>query len=308
MSNNASDKKQRPNTAAANGAVIPTPQAAGSGANAISPDGASSPPEQRPNGEAARFVAPAHGGVDILKLLTELEDQIENTPKKMGMMFRFDEDKFHMTVMKIRANLPEEMKRASKLAREQERIVEETKLHSERSHEEARLAAQAEVERGKKAAQAERDAAKAESERQRAEAKAEAMRMTGDASTALDRAREAAEREARQILDEARAHGKQVIAEAQAQAAQLVSDNEIVQQAQIIAQDLQARAQSEAQNGQQRAQTEAQELRAHANAESQAVRRGADEYARDVLVNLENVLGKATAQVQRGRDLLEKPR
>ena len=69
------------------------------------------------NADTPRFVAPTHGGVDILKLLTELEDLIENTPKKMGMMFRFDEDKFHMTVMKIRANLPEEMKRASKLAR-----------------------------------------------------------------------------------------------------------------------------------------------------------------------------------------------
>ena len=99
--------------------------------------------------DAPRFVAPTHGGVDILKLLTELEDLIENTPKKMGMMFRFDEDKFHMTVMKIRANLPEEMKRASKLARDSERIVEESREHADHIVEEARKNAMSEFERGK---------------------------------------------------------------------------------------------------------------------------------------------------------------
>src|SRR5207244_2990005 len=100
--------------------------------------------------DTPRFVAPTHGGVDILKLLTELEDLVENTRRgPMGMLFRFPEDQFHMTVMKIRANLPEEMKRASKLARDSERIVEESREHAGHIVEDARQAALKHLEGGK---------------------------------------------------------------------------------------------------------------------------------------------------------------
>ena len=278
MSNNASDKKSRTRSPEpANATPPPAAQAPAALAFGAGPDAAESGKTRLPNvGDAPKFVAPSHGGVDILKLLTELEDQIENTRKMpFGGMIGFDEDKFHMTIMKIRANLPEEMKRASKLARDQERIVEETLENAERIKEDARKAALLEVERGKKEATTLREQARIESETQR-----------GQAGSALADARAAAERESQHVLEEAQAQGRQMIAEARQEAAQLVSDNEIVQQALVMAQDLQTRAQTE----------------------SQAVRRGADEYARDVLVNLENVLGKATLQVQRGRELLEKPR
>src|SRR5215472_12156313 len=100
--------------------------------------------------DTPRFVAPTHEGVDILKLLSELEDLVENTPHgPFGTLFRFNEDAFHMTIMKIRANLPEEMKRASKLARESERIVEESRENAERVVEDARKSALSEFERGK---------------------------------------------------------------------------------------------------------------------------------------------------------------
>ena len=278
MSNNASDRKARsrtPETADTKGASAA--QAPIALASATAPDAAENGKTRLPNvGDAPKFVAPSHGGVDILKLLTELEDQVENTRKMpFGGMIGFDEDKFHMTIMKIRANLPEEMKRASKLARDQERIVEETLENAERIKEDARKAALLEMERGKKEATALREQARHESDKHR-----------NQAGTALADAQAAAEREAQHILAEAQAQGKQMIAEAHKEAAQMVSDNEIVQQAMVMAQDLQMRAQTEA----------------------QAVRRGADEYARDVLINLENVLGKATIQVQRGRELLEKPR
>ena len=77
-----------------------------------------STPASTESASPPRFVPPTAGAVDILKLLTDLEDQIESTGRgPFGTLFRFDEDRFHMTVMKIRANLPEDLKRASRLAR-----------------------------------------------------------------------------------------------------------------------------------------------------------------------------------------------
>src|SRR5204862_872466 len=100
--------------------------------------------------DTPRFIAPTHEGVDILKLLSELEDLVENTPHgPFGTLLRFNEDAFHMTIMKIRANLPEEMKRASKLARESERLAEETRDNADRVIGDARQAARAELERGR---------------------------------------------------------------------------------------------------------------------------------------------------------------
>lgn len=209
-----------------------------------------------------RFVAPSHGGVDILKLLTELEDLVENTPHgPMGMLFRFNEDKFHMTIMKIRANLPEEMKRAARVARDSERIVDEARDSAERVVADARNAALLEIERGK-----------GEVQTLRVEAQAEAARR-----------REAADQEARRIQQEANALAERIHAEARAQAEQRVADSEIVRLAQVRAQDIQTRAEQEALE----------------------LRQGAESYARDLLLNLETVLGKAVVQVQRGRETLE---
>ncbi len=222
-----------------------------------------------------RFVAPTHEGVDILKLLTELEDLVEGSPKMMGALLRFDEDKFHMTIMKIRANLPEEMKRASKLARDSERIVEETRDNADRVVSEARRAALQELERGR-----------AEATHLKEEAREEGRRQSAEAQTEANRIRQNADAEARQKLAEAQRNAAELIAEAEAQAAQLVSDSQIMQHAMAQAQELQARAEQEA----------------------AAVRRGSDDYAKDVLVNLENVLGKAVTQVQRGREMLERGR
>jgi hypothetical protein len=217
----------------------------------------------RAGNEPLRFVAPTHGGVDILKLLTELEDLVEHTKHgPLGSLWRFDEDKFHMTIMKIRANLPEEMKRASKLARDSERIVEETRENAERVVGDARKAALVEIERSK----------------------SDAVRVREEARAEIDRMRQAAEREAQHIQEQARQAGVEIVAEAHAQAEQLVSDSEIIQQALLKAQDLQMRAEEEA----------------------AAVRRGADDYARDVLANMETVLDKAVGQIQRGREMLER--
>ena len=223
--------------------------------------------------EVPRFVAPTHEGVDILKLLTELEDLVEKSPKLMGALLRFDEDRFHMTIMKIRANLPEEMKRASKLARDSERIVEETRDNADRVVSEARRAALQELERGR-----------AEAIHLKEEGREEARRLSAEAHAEANRLRQNADTEARQKQAETQRNAAELIAEAQAQAAQLVADDQIVQQATVQAQELKVRAEQEA----------------------DAVRRGSDDYARDVLTNLENVLGKTVTQIQRGRETLER--
>lgn len=203
--------------------------------------------------DVPRFVAPTHGGVDILKLLSELEGVVDQSKRLPGgLMFRFDEDKFHMTIMKIRANLPEELKKASKLMHDSERIVEETQK-----------TAQTEIERTK---------SQASQIKQGAEREAQTVRVT--AQSEADRLRAQAKQEGEVLLDDARQ-----------KAALMVSDSEIVQRAQIEAQEVIRRAQIEAGRVQQ----------------------GADDYAREVLGNLEGVLGKAIHVVQRGREVLEKP-
>ncbi len=249
------------------------------------PNGANAEIEGMPAAtDVPRFVAPTHGGVDILKLLTELEDLVENTHHgPFGMLLKFDEDKFHMMIMKIRANLPEEMKRASKLARDSERIVEETRESAERVKENAQQSAITEMERAKLEVGRLRDNSMAEVNRLRETSQAEANKLREAAHAEIVRNREAAQREATQIQEEGRKAAEELVAEARMQAADMLSDSEIIRQAQQEARNVVARAEQEA----------------------DAVRNGADEYARDVLANLEGVLAKAVTQVQRGREMLE---
>ena len=231
MSNNASDKKSR--TRILNLALI--------GSGKRMPHCLERPLTRRngkragANGDAPRFVAPTHGGVDILKLLTELEDLVENTRKvPVRRLIGFDEDKFHMTIMKIRANLPEEMKRASKLARDQERIVEETRRTPSGSKRRPAKPPCANWNGAKKRPQLVARQARAETEQQRTKLQ---CRSDGDGQrTVADARATRAEREARQILEEAQgAQQADDRRSAAQQAAQLVSDNEIVQQAQVLA-------------------------------------------------------------------------
>jgi cell division septum initiation protein DivIVA len=247
--------------------------------------------------DTPRFVAPTHGGVDIFRQLTELENMVENCRHIGPMMIGFPDDQFHMTLMKIRANLPEEMKRASKLARESERIVEESREQAGQLVEDARKTALLEFEdiksesaRMREAAQQEsvriREATQQEALQAREAVKKEAQRLYEEAQNEARQLLEAAEREAQQRHAEAQAAGEQIIAEARVQAERLVADSEIVQQAQVVAQDLKLRSEEEA----------------------RATQHGADEYAHDVLTNLETVLGKSLYQVQCGRELLERGR
>jgi membrane protein involved in colicin uptake len=232
-----------------------------------------------------RFVPPAAGAVDILKLLTDLEDQVESTSRgPFGTLFRFDEDRFHMTVMKIRANLPEDLKRASRLAREMEVTSEEAREQVERA-----------IAEGKQSARSELERARAEAAQVRERANAAAVAVELEADGAAEAVRRAAEQEALRIqqeteaesermIDEARRTGFSMLDAAQVQAESAVAESEITR----------------------RAEARAREILEAAQAEASAVRHGADDYARDVLTNLQNVVGKALGQIEQGRTVLDR--
>lgn len=224
--------------------------------------------------EPPRFVGPPRNNIDILKLLTDLEDQVEATPRgPFGTLFRFDEDRFHMTVMKIRANLPEDLKRASRLAREMEQASVDCKQAEQKVLSDAREAARAELERARAEAAQLRDAARLAAAKMTEEAHAEASRMVSDAET-----------DAARMIEDARRTGFGMLDAAQLQAEQAVADSEITA----------------------RATAHGKQIRSEAEAEAAAIRAGADDYARDVLANLEMVLGKTLQQVQLGREHLNR--
>lgn len=89
--------------------------------------------------------------IDILKLLDELEEHVEGSKQVMNKALWVDLDEFFARTNKIRASLPEEMKRANRISRESQRILEDAREEARRLLEEAR----AEAERTVTAARAE---------------------------------------------------------------------------------------------------------------------------------------------------------
>ena len=277
MSKNSSEKKS-PDEAGSDGSATPAVKPAAE---------AQSPP---------RFVPPATGAVDILKLLTDLEDQVESTSRgPFGTLFRFDEDRFHMTVMKVRANLPEDLKRASRLAREMEVTSEEAREQVARMIADGQQQARAEMERARAEAAQVRERAEQAANAMRAEAEQAASAMRMEAEQAADKLRETAsqetarlrqetEAEAERIIDEARRTGFGMLDSAHAQVEQTLIESEVMRQA----------------------ENRARETLESADQTAAAVRRGADDYARDVLANLEKVLGKALGQIEQGRSVLDR--
>lgn len=78
---------------------------------------------------------------DILKLLDGLEELAENAYSFFGRAWGVDLEEFHMHTNKIRASLPDEVRRASRVANDSDKIVsaakEEAVVIAERAIEEA---------------------------------------------------------------------------------------------------------------------------------------------------------------------------
>ncbi len=93
--------------------------------------------------------------IEILQLLKQLEELVENARyiALLKLTFGLDHDEFFVLVNRIRASLPEDVKRASNVTRERDRIletareesnhiIEQSRVEAERILEEARLQAQ----------------------------------------------------------------------------------------------------------------------------------------------------------------------
>jgi len=91
---------------------------------------------QRPS-----FLSGRSSQEDLLKLLDSLEELAENTHSFFGRAWGMNLEEFHMLTNKIRASLPEEVRRASRVTNDSDKIVsaakEEAALMIEQSKEEA---------------------------------------------------------------------------------------------------------------------------------------------------------------------------
>lgn len=91
---------------------------------------------QRPS-----FMSARGGQEDVLKLLDGLEELAENAYSFFGRAWGVDLEEFHMLTNKIRASLPDEVRRASRVASDSDKIVsaarEEAAVITERATEEA---------------------------------------------------------------------------------------------------------------------------------------------------------------------------
>jgi vacuolar-type H+-ATPase subunit H len=109
--------------------------------------------------------------VDVFRLL----DQLEELPEKakhlpFNTLLGFDHEQFYYLVLKIRANLPDDMKKAQRVARDSERIVDE-----------ARDVATQQLESGRVEATRLIEEARADVDRQAELARAEANRIVESA-------------------------------------------------------------------------------------------------------------------------------
>ena len=226
-------------------------------------------------GDGVRFVSPSYNSVDILKLLSELEEVVEKAPRVMGAIIRFDEDRFHMALMKIRANLPEELKRASRVVKESEQMMSEARDSTEKMVTEARRNAQMDLQKAR---------AEAEKLKQDTTARLEQERKEFEAFMETERRHlaEDVEQKKQETLDEAAA----ILNEARSQAALIISDSEIVRAA----------------------EAEANDIRLQAQRDAHELREGASQYAEDVLEHIYSVLGKAATEVERGQQTLREQR
>jgi cell division septum initiation protein DivIVA len=153
-------------------------------------------------------------------MLDRLEELVENARHLFGRAYGIDIDQFFMLTNKIRASLPEEVKKASRIAGESERL--------------------------------------------------------------LASARE----EGSMVIEDARREATKIVEEARRQQQTLVADSEI----------------------HRLAAAQAHELTEGAERKAEACKKGADEYAREVLDDLEDFLTKFLGAVRRGKESLETER
>jgi cell division septum initiation protein DivIVA len=209
--------------------------------------------------------------IDTYKLLDEVESLVEEGKHVFGLTMISREDFFELT-NKLRASLPEEMRRANKVNQDSERIVGG-----------AREAAEQTVVDAKSEAQRVLDSSHQYAEKLVRDTEAKIHARLQDADALAQKNIAEARAVAHQTTHEAKLAAEKVISEASRRADHLVNDSEIMRLA----------------------AAQAKEIVATAEADAKDMRRGADEFAREELTRLERVLSEATSVVSRGRMKLD---
>ncbi len=120
----------------------------------------------------------------------------------------------------------------------------------------------------------------------------------------------------KEILLQAEQHAEKIIQAAEVRAAQILNEMDIIQLAELEAKQIQQQAQQECEAAKEQtwaeieqmrrqSQQELQQMQMHAIAEFEAIQKGADEYADDVLTNMEQQLVGMLQIIHNGRQQLQ---
>lgn len=210
--------------------------------------------------------------MDIIKLLNELERLIDEQKTIMGLAWNFHPEDYHDITNKIRASLPEDVKKASRVTAESDKIVDGARETAEQTLEDATAEAD-EIVRG----------AQISAEQHLRETEAEANKMSLAAETSAKKTVEEARVRAEKMLADAHQASEKKAADAAHQAGIMLSQSELVRLA----------------------TAQAREIVASAEEGSSSLRLGADQYAQGVMTDLEKQVGELMATIQRGRTKLD---
>jgi len=210
--------------------------------------------------------------MDIIKLLNELERLIDEQKTVMGLAWNFHPEDYHDITNKIRASLPEDVKRASRVTAESDKIVDGARETAEQTLEDATTEADEIIRE-----------ARISAERVMRDTEAQVNKMSLSAESVAKQTVEEARLKAERMLTEAHQQSEKKMADAKQQSELMLSQSEVVRLA----------------------TAQAREIVASAEQETQSLRLGADEYAHGVMTDLEKQVGELMATIQRGRMKLD---
>jgi cell division septum initiation protein DivIVA len=141
------------------------------------------------------FLSAGNSQEDILRLLDSLEDLAENTQSFLGRAWGLNLEEFHMLTNKIRASLPDEVRRASRVANDSDKIVTAAKEEAAMIVEQARNEADRVVEEARQMAAKLIDTSEIGKM-----AKSQAQEMMANAESAAREIRRGADEYAREVL------------------------------------------------------------------------------------------------------------
>lgn len=177
---------------------------------------------------------------DIYDHLRRLEELPERARGLFGhrVLIGFDYETFQHLVLKIRADLPQDVKQARRIRRDEGTIV--------------------------------------------AEARKRAEQIVAEAQESARQERDRAAEDGRELKARAERDAQDILSAAREEAARMVEESEVMRVA----------------------KEQARQLVESAAAEADEIRRGANQYARDVLANLDAVLEDALGVIRRGQEKL----